>query len=304
LRLLSITAGATLATLITPYGIDTWYTVAHALANPATRRIISDWRPLHAALIAALSSHDTPGLIYFSFIALGMLAMVAAVARAPRAGDLPLLGVAVLMAAGGLVSARNIALFVIAGAGPLTRHIAVGWQARRGGTAMPAARAKVNPLFAAAAALALAAYTGLFSNRLGLAVEPPAGAVAFMDRHGLKGNILCNFDWGEYLIWHSWPGSRVFMDGRYDTVYPAGVIRDYMNFFFDLPGGQQVLAAYPHDFVLMPPKSGAARAAARHPDWRLVYHDQVSALFTRKESPAARLVGVPITGAALPLSFP
>ncbi len=309
LRLLSIAAGATLATLLTPYGIDTWYAVAHALRNPTTRRIISDWRPLHVSLIAAWD-HDMAGFIYFSFICLSMLAMAAAGARAPRAGDLPLLGVAVLMAAAALMSARNVALFVIAGAAPLTRHIAFAYRScKTGGNesvgpTAPAARARVNPLFAAAAALALAAYTGLFSNRLGVAVVPPAGAVAFMDRHGLSGNILCNFDWGEYLIWHSWPRSRVFMDGRYDTVYPSDVIRDYVRFFFDLPGGRDVLAAYPHDFVLMPPKSGGSRVASRDPNWRLVYQDQVSALFARAGSPAAGLNGIPLTGPPGARTFP
>jgi len=78
-----------------------------------------------------------------------------------------------------------------------------------------------------------------------------------MQRHGLTGNVLNDFNWGGYLIWHLTPASKVFIDGRYDTVYSITEINDYLLFYFDRPGGSRVLSAYPHDFVLIPPRSAA-----------------------------------------------
>ena len=50
--------------------------------------------------------------------------------------------------------------------------------------------------------------------------------------------------WGEYLIWHTAPEDKVFIDGRYDTVYPFKVIGDYLEFYFDQPGASAVLESF------------------------------------------------------------
>jgi len=304
LRVLSIAAGATIATLITPYGIDTWYAVAHAVSNPVTRIAVADWQPLYAAMIIAWRTSPA-GLVYFA----AMLAMLAGLAysaaRTPQQGDLPLLAVAALMAVAAFLSARNMALFVIAAAGPLARHLTATIRARRSGEHAPdtaGERAAIGPAAGFVIAILLAAYSGLFSNRLPESTPVPAGAVAFMQQHGLGGNLLCDFNWGEYLIWHNAPRSRVFIDGRYDTVYPSSVIRDYLAFYFDQPGGAAVLAAYPHDFVLVPPLSGAAYLTSRSPDWTLVYRDPVAMLFARKNSAAAGIP--PVRGDAPVTLFP
>jgi hypothetical protein len=109
--------------------------------------------------------------------------------------------------------------------------------------------------------------------------------------------VLNDFNWGEYLIWHLTPASKVFIDGRYDTVYSITEINDYLLFYFDRPGGSRVLAAYPHDFVLIPPRSAAFRLMINATGWTLVYKDENSVLFARAGSPAANIPGVPVTGA-------
>lgn len=305
MRLLAVSAGATLATLTTPYGIGAWYAVAHTLENPLTRLAVAEWQPLYAAIIVAWRTSPA-GLVYFA----SMLAMLAGLAysaaRTPRQGDLPLLAVAALMAVATFLSARNMALFVIAAAGPLARHLtAIRARGSRnaGGTPDTAGeRASIGPGVGFALAIVLAAYTGLFSNRLVGSTPFPAGAVAFMQQHGLAGNVLCDFNWGEYLIWHAAPRSRVFIDSRYETVYPSQVIRDYIAFYFDQPRGAAVLAAYPHDLVLVPPVSGAAYLTSGSPDWKLIYRDPVAVLFARTDSAAAGIP--PVRGSAPMTLFP
>ena len=46
IRLVLLTVAATAATVVNPYGLGMWETVAHALANPYTRNVVKDWQPL------------------------------------------------------------------------------------------------------------------------------------------------------------------------------------------------------------------------------------------------------------------
>jgi hypothetical protein len=124
-----------------------------------------------------------------------------------------------------------------------------------------------------------------------------------MQQYDLRGNILGDFDWGEYLIWHTAPGSKVFIDGRYDTVYPYSVIAQYIDFYFNRNGAQSVLTAYPHDFILIPPASGAFALMQRQSDWKLIYHDADSALFARSNASAAMIAGVPVTGVSPQVTY-
>jgi hypothetical protein len=118
-----------------------------------------------------------------------------------------------------------------------------------------------------------------------------------MQAHDLHGNILGDFGWGEYLIWHTAPASKVFIDGRYDTVYPYGLISRYIAFYFDRLGAQALLTAYPHDLILIPPTSRAYNLMLRQAAWKLIYRDADSALFARTYSPA-KISSTPVAGAA------
>jgi hypothetical protein len=110
----------------------------------------------------------------------------------------------------------------------------------------------------------------------------------------LHGNVLDEFGWGEFLIFQLGPESKVFIDSRYDMVYPQAVIADYLDFLLVRPDAAAVLDAYPHDFVLLGAASPGCRFMMAQPGWRVVYRDNVAALFARADSPAARLDGVPL----------
>jgi hypothetical protein len=80
-----------------------------------------------------------------------------------------------------------------------------------------------------AIALAIAFATGLFSWRLPDGYPQPQGAIEFMQAERLHGNVLGDFGWGEYLIFRLAPESKVFIDSRYDMVYPQAVLADYLT---------------------------------------------------------------------------
>ena len=161
-----------------------------------------------------------------------------------------------------------------------------------------------SQLFLFAIAFLLALQTGLFSPRLPETTAYPDGALAFMRLHGLHGNLLDDFNWGDYLIFHTAPRSKVFIDGRYDFIYPNSVVDDFFAFYFNGPGAAHMLESYPHDFVLIPPLCKAYTLMASRSDWKLLYRDQFAVLFARTDSPAARLPSIPVIAVATPHDFP
>jgi hypothetical protein len=195
---------------------------------------------------------------------------------------------------------------MIACAAPLARHTQLIAARRRNRklaqcpadvAAAPPDRSGVNPVLVAFIAIVLAVVAGLFSPRLAVdAMDYPVGAVAFMRQHHLNGNILGEFGWGQYLIWHLEPGSKVFIDGRYDSVFPEAVVNQYLDLSFGDSEAPKTLRAYPHDFVLLPVKAGGRATMETAPGWRLLYRDKTALLFARADSAAVKMPGVPIEG--------
>ncbi len=300
LALLAVAAAA--ATLVNPYGIGMWETVAHALGNPYTRNVVKDWQPLWWAM--RVQWHSAPSGVALYLAVIGMAAaLAAAFAATPRADDLPLVAVAAMMTLAAFLSVRNLALAALALSGPLAHHLAL-LHARRAGAGAPTRWRPASHLAMLALAGAMALSGGLFSSRLATDRVYPGAALAFMDAHGLHGNVLGEFAWGEYLIWHGAPADKVFIDGRYDTVYPFKVIRDYLEFYFDGTSAGAVLDSYAHDFVLIGPRAPARRLMEQRRGWTLLYRDDAALLYGRSRAPAASLPGLPVIGTALPGVFP
>lgn len=306
LRLGGFTALAILATLATPYGIGTWRAVLHALFDPYTRIVILDWQPLASGL-KNLSS-EALSAIYLELAVLLMATMLFSYILTPTKDDLPLVVIAAVMSVAAFIAVRNLPVAVIAICTPLARHLPLAlerrWPAIRddAGAARPASR--LNQAILAMLAIVIFWRSDLFSNQL-TSIDPyPVSACAFMKDHGLKGNVLALFGWGEYLIWHFAPDSKVFMDGRYDTVYPRHVLEVFFVFNYNQPGAEIAITKYPTDYVLIAPDIGARKFMDSRKDWRLVYSDDWARLYARANSPAAHLPGVPIAGTARQVSFP
>jgi hypothetical protein len=114
----------------------------------------------------------------------------------------------------------------------------------------------------------------------------PVGAVDFIRGKNFQGNILTEFNWGEYLIW-SLPGSRVGMDGRYETVYTDKSSQEYFSFTRGDSGWKEYLDKYPHDMILFR-RDGIVTALLlkEKTGWTPVYADQECVLFIRNKKPA------------------
>jgi hypothetical protein len=307
LRLCGLTALAILATLATPYGIGTWQSVVHALFNPYTHIVVIDWQPLWSSLVKN-SGSEAIRAFYLGLAVALMAAMLISFIFSPSWDDLPLVMIAAVMSIAAFLAVRNITVAVIAICAPLARHLPLSlerrWPAIRDdpGATQPASRA--NQVILAILAIVIFWRGNFFSNRL-TSVDPyPVSACAFMKDHGLKGNVLVLFGWGEYLIWHLEPDSKVFMDGRYDTVYPKNVVEAFLLFNFDQSGAEDAITKYPTAYVLIAPDTGARKLMDSRKDWTLIYSDSTTRLYARANSPAAHIPGAPIAGIAQPVRFP
>jgi hypothetical protein len=308
LRLGLLTLACLLATLINPYGIGEWRIVAHTLGNPYTMGFGAEFQSFFHVLVGTYRN----GAPFFPYVlAMAMAAgLPVCFALAPSRDALPELAIAALMVCLALYSIRNMAFAMIACAAPIAFYLNLAL--RRTGGAAPVASAPPDPPLsrasfavqatALAGALIICVGNGLFSRRLRDFTGYPVGAVRFMAARGLGGNVLDQYIWGDYLIWHA-PNSKVFIDTRFEMIYPLKVQRDYLDFLRGGDGAARVLAAYPHDFVLVETDAPPYRFMARQAGWRMIYRDPVAALFARAASPAARLAGVPVLRAQAPPSL-
>jgi hypothetical protein len=304
IRLGGWTLAAGVATLANPYGLGNWLAVAKAIRNPVTRAVISEWQPLFFKMAQLWHQSPSSMLAFAPIIALPVALTICFLYR-PRGGDLALVAIAAMMTFGAYLSVRNMALAVIAAVVPLCHHASLALGETRFGRPEPLERrTRGNEILLGAIAVILAVQTGLFSNRLAASFALPNGAVDFMQAHDLSGNVLCDFGWGDYLIWRMAPKTKVFIDARYDFVYPMKVIYDYFDFYLNHRRAQKVLSSYPHDFILIPPDAPVRELMEHSAGWKLIYSDPNAMLFARANSRAARIPGVPIRGRRLPAYFP
>ena len=286
-RLGLVTLGCAGATILNPFGLGLWTGVAHSVSDPLIRQIVNDWVPLPDTLLS-MWRESRPELLQYVVPILLFAGFIAAVAIAPGLGDAALVTVAAIFIGGAFYATRNVALAVIALAIPLARHATAALEPR------PAACHGPPRSLLAISALLIALLGGTFSTRLKTWEPMPAGAVAFMERRGLHGNILNQYEWGEYLAWHLGSDSRVFIDPRCQVLYSDRLIRQYAIFFYGLDGADAVLDAPAHDFVLIGPRTKGYEVVTKDRRWRLIYSDPTAALFARATLPAAAPLGAQV----------
>jgi len=268
-----------LATVCNPYGLRYWRYVLFAIT--LSRPEITEWGPVwnhHPVVLACyLTSVLAPAVVWLASTRRGAVAETAAFAL-----------VAYLAAA----HARHVPFAMLLGAAVFIRR----WpEFCRSIAGFLADRTIAIPRAFAFALLVLLVGLGGASkltrevvacqNEGALAVQAdlyPVDAVSFLAREHIEGNLYCGFNWGEFCLWHLAPGSRVFCDGRYETVYPADVSRLALGPLVTENDRRAILEQYPTEILLVPSASPLAEwLAARH-DVVAVYDDGMARLFLKR----------------------
>jgi hypothetical protein len=257
-----------LALLANPYGVG----LVRFLVTDVTPQVpITEWAPV------ALTDP--------SFAAFEVMVLVAA------AGVIlarPSLAETVIVAAAAVAAfrhQRHVPLFAIAAA-PLVAATLAAAVRRWPAGAESRLPALVRFAITGAAAMQLVFATVITAAWRGdVAVNPhryPIQAVRFLAQNDIVGNVAAPFDWGEYALWALPAGSRIAIDGRFTTAYPADVIADAWRFMSGGRGWDALLTRYPTDIVVAARTQAPARLLAGHPEWEYVYSDPVTVVFVRR----------------------
>jgi hypothetical protein len=285
-RLGLVMLGCAAATILNPFGVGLWTAVAHSVGDPVIRQVINDWVPLPKMMLSMWRTSKSDLLV--DIVPLLMFAaFFAALAMAPDLGDAALSAVATVFIGAAFYATRNVAVGVIALAIPLARHASLALDSRAAteAGARPVEGPEPPAAMLAFCSLALVLVGGTFSNRLKTWKPVPVGAVAFMQQHGLHGNLLAQFEWGSYMLWHMRDSFKVYIDPRGELVYTDKEERDYAIFFYGMEGADSLLDAYPHDYVLIGTYSKGCEVVMKDPRWHLIYRDATASLFARAPVP-------------------
>lgn len=297
IRLSGVTLGAALATLVNPYGFRLWTTVLASSERWRKTGLDVQWQPTLEVLQTQLRT--SPGTFVCCAVVLAATAaLVILFVMRPQGDDWPLIAVAVVVTASGFAAIRNLPIQAMAIMAPLARRASLVFDPfPNGATREPQrGRTNANQLVIAAIALLTAILVGEFSPNLINTVHTPTGAVTFMRRHDLHGKVLCSIGWAAYFISREAPESKVFIDGREDMAYPMELVGKYAIFASGGPRAAGVLRQYPPDYVLIRVGQPVYRFMLKQRNWRLIYRDNISALFAPADSRAATLKGIPFHG--------
>lgn len=265
----------TLATLINPFGWQLWISTGRALIT--TRHGFNEWAPV-SWWPEPLSY---PGYKLLLFGVLVALALQIYYRGWKSAGHPIVIFIGVFLALS-LTSARHTSLFaVVAGAlmpslfPPETRLSDITHPIRNLGYMAIGFALLIIPLYSAMIVLPGKGLLLEYPH-----ISCPVQAVAYLQRQGIRGNLLVPFNYGSYALWELRGQMRVSMDGRYDLVYSPKTYRRVDDFFMARGNDWKSLLTTPApNAILIPLTNAAYPKILAQPGWKEAWHDSTDAVF-------------------------
>ncbi len=201
----------------------------------------------------------------------------------PRWADLlPLLAFFYLY----LMSVRNVAFYSMVAGLFLARFGELALR-RFGTMRISDRRSLLNTLILALAivAVAIKGYWAVRDQTIKTAERTylPAGAVEFILKEKLTGNLFNSYNWGGYLIWRLYPQCRVFVDGRTD-LYGDEILGEFIKVFRAGERWEQILEKHNVKIVVVERTAPVVRCLQSQKGWRKVYEDSLAVVFVREGS--------------------
>lgn len=109
----------------------------------------------------------------------------------------------------------------------------------------------------------------------------PIMAIEFIKINDIKGNLLTNFEFGSYASYRLYPNNKIFMDGRYEAVYPEYIKPMLDIFTSNLDKQNELLKTFPTDLILLYKNCAVYQSLLKTPDWTQVFVDDKFALFVK-----------------------
>lgn len=277
LKQLALTISACLAAcLINPYGYQ-------ILLFPF--RLVSDSYIMdHVSEFLSPDFHET---MPFKYLLLVLIAILAVSRKSIETTELILILVFINMS---LYSARYIPLFALITAPILSRHATEAGTLISGRLAFfcnqrsknvaridTAAKGYLWPL----TALLVIAVASCYGTQHSFDEKTkPVAASEFIIKEKLAGNMFNNDEFGDYLIYRSYPEYKVFFDGRSD-MYGANMMKEYRKVINFERGWEDVLDKYQVTWVFFDSNSTFSRFLLNNSNWVLIYSDKVASIFVK-----------------------
>jgi len=199
-----------------------------------------------------------------------------------------------------LMAVRNIPLFLIVAAAPVAEMLA-NWlrEAKKvqcGSSASnlkarvyglltasgePAGAIRLNAISLALMALvALRLYAHSPGTNFQTDYDPAAYPKIAMSHLQPSDRVFADDEWGDYLIYHSTPPRKVFVDGRSDF-YGPDFEKAYLDILHVRSGWKNTLDTYRIDTILARVDTALSGALLESGDWQLTHQDPVALIFRR-----------------------
>lgn len=274
---------ALLATLINPYGWHYWDYLVKALTMP--RPELNEWASIYQAI--GHGTFSPMELTYMFSITLFSLLVI----WRDRRNDLTILLILGVTFGLSIKHIRHLPFFLIALGVYLPRALNNYEDYFRVGIPSgldPRHRALIMASLMGVSLLSLLVFIRQAPFCMKLPEQPrtvsdtkfyPIDAIDYLKAHNLSGKLLVFFDWGAYALWNLYPDFRVAIDGRYETVYPQAVRREYFDFLGARGNWRQFLNRFPPDFILLPANLEIAALLQKDRQWKAIYAEKGCILF-------------------------
>jgi len=273
LKILIPTVVSVLAVFLNPYGIDliTFLLETGTISRPE----IVEWQALQPVSLL--------GAVYFILLSIAILGVI----FSKTEKRIPLLVVLAVAAIMPFVAVRHLPLFafaVLIFGGP---YIADAWIQITKSPGNPSGL----PQVVIVATLLLSVGLLIFSLRnfqnimMAKSIPPffPEAAIQLIDESDVSGNLVNEFNWGEYALWYLAPKIKISMDGRRETVYSEEVYGEYTSFINGIGDWQTFIDEYDTDIALVSSSGPANNLLRLKFGWELIYEDNTSSLFASQE---------------------
>jgi hypothetical protein len=118
----------------------------------------------------------------------------------------------------------------------------------------------------------------------------PVGMIAAEQQRFIGSRVLTTDQWADYLLFHFWPSTKVFVDGRTDFYGPR-IGGQYIDMWHGPGQWRALLDRYGFEIALIPPDWPLCGLLRQDSQWRELRHDKQAVLF-------ARISGTSQTGSA------
>ena len=259
-----------IASLVNPFGWNTWKTILSYLGNKYLMSTILETRP---------PDFSSPSYLVELLLIIASLLIFALKKGSIRSGQAFLLAGFTVLA---MTSGRNmhlygvVAPFVLAGPAVEIANLAF---LKRTASAMVRAENQLKG-FVWPAATVLISIALLISGGLGrdYFIDPklfPVDAVQWLRENPQSGRMFNNFIWGGYIVWRLWPDQKDFIDSQSDLTGEATKL--YLTVDRLDAGWQGVLQQYDVKWVIMPTNSPLSLELAKN-GWLILYKDPTATI--------------------------